>query len=351
MHTIYIFGLGPGHLGEMPKQVYDTITQQDKIYLRTMDHPAAQELASEGLDIQAFDHVYEKFDEDFKQVYPAIVDELVALAKTQDVYYGVPGHPAVAERTVQLLFEADVPTKIIGGKSFIDDLFSSVKVDPVEGFQLVDSFEINGDKIYPGQHLIVMQVFHSLIAGDVKLALMEIYPAEHKIAIIDAAGSAEEVVTWLPLYEMDYFEGVHNLRSVYIPPLTRDEAIYSIQTMQSYIDDIFGEQGDVWAKAQSGEILLHHFQEELDELKEAYAKDDIDNVVEELGDLLMQVLYHTNIGEQEHLFSFEEVLAGINQKLRRRHPHVFDGVKAETPEEVDALWQQIKAEERKNKER
>lgn len=350
MHTIYIFGLGPGHVGEMPKQVYDTIIEKDKIYLRTIEHPAAQELVAEGLQVETFDHVYEVFEEDFEQVYPTIVKELVKLAQTQDVYYGVPGHPAVAERSVQLLLAEKIPTKIIGGKSFIDDLFAAVQVDPVEGFQLVDSFDIHADKIFPGQHLIIMQVFHAMIAGDVKLALMEIYPPEHQIALIDAAGSAEELVTWLPLYEMDYFDGVHNLRSVYIPPLTRDEAIYSIQTTQSYIDEIFGEMGDVWAKAQSGADLLQYFQEELDELKEAYAKDDIENVVEELGDLLMQVLYQTAIGEQEYLFSFEEVLANLNKKLRRRHPHVFDNVKAETPEEVDALWQKIKEEERKSKE-
>ena len=110
---------------------------------------------------------------------------------------------------------------------------------------------------------------------------------------------------------------------------------------------MLGENGDVWAKQLTGEELLKYFQEELDELKAAYAKDDMNNVVEELGDLLMQLLYQTGIGENEELFSLEEVLEGINKKMRRRHPHVFDGVKAETPEEVDAIWQKIKEQERK----
>ncbi|HLR91723.1 MAG TPA: MazG nucleotide pyrophosphohydrolase domain-containing protein [Atopostipes sp.] len=346
MHTIYIFGLGPSHLGEMPKKVYETISQQEKVYLRTMDHPAAQELKAEGLNIESFDSKYEEFDEDFEQVYPAIVDELLHLAKTGDVYYGVPGHPAVAETTVQLLLEAHEHTKIIGGRSFIDDLFAAVKIDPINGFQLVDSFDLDPDELFPGHQLIVMQVFHSMIASNVKLALMEIYPDEHPIAIIDAAGSPEEHVEWMPLYELDYFEGVHNLRSIYVPPLERDEAVHSFATLQSYIDEIFGENGDVWAKELTGEKLLDHFQEELDELKEAYANEDLENVVEELGDLFMQLLYQTAVGEKEGIFSLEEVLEGINKKLRRRHPHVFDGVKAETPEEVDAIWQKIKEQER-----
>src|SRR5699024_6988899 len=132
MHTIYIFGLSPSHVGEIPKQVYDTVIQQEKIYLRTMEHPAAQELAAEGLAIQSFDAIYEKFDEALEQVYPAIVKEVLELAKSGDVYYGVHGHPLVAEKSVQLLLEADAETKIIGGKSFIDDLFATVKVDPIE---------------------------------------------------------------------------------------------------------------------------------------------------------------------------------------------------------------------------
>ena len=347
MHTIYIFGLGPTHLGQMPKEVYDRISNQDKLYLRTLKHPAAQELKKEGLDIVSFDDKYEEFDEDFERVYPAIVEELIHLAETKDVYYGVPGHPAVAETTVQLLLNDYEQTKIIGGKSFIDDLFAAVNIDPIQGFQLMDSFDLNSDYIFPGQQLIVMQVFHSLIASEVKLALMEIYPDDHQIAIVDAAGSPEESVLWMPLYELDYFEGVHNLRSVYVPPLERDQAVYSFATLQSYTDEVLGENGDVWAKQLTGEELLKYFQEELDELKAAYAKDDMNNVVEELGDLLMQLLYQTGIGENEELFSLEEVLEGINKKMRRRHPHVFDGVKAETPEEVDAIWQKIKEQERK----
>ena len=63
-----------------------------------------------------------------------------------------------------------------------------------------------------------------------------------------------------------------------------------------------------------------------------------------------EILYQTAVGEEEGMFSLEEVLSGINQKLRRRHPHIFDGVEANTPEEVDALWQKIKEEERKDSE-
>ncbi len=347
MHTIYIFGLGPSSLDHMPKGLYDRIINEELVYLRTLEHPAARELKNLGLGIKSFDSVYEKQEENFEEVYKEIVRQLKEKLEDKDVYYGVPGHPAVAETTVQRLLAEEIKVEIIGGKSFIDDLFAAVAIDPINGFQLVDSFDLNADHIYPGNQLIIMQVFNSFMASEVKLALMEIYPAEHEVAFIDAAGSPDEKVQWLPLYELDYFEGVYNLRSLYVPALTRDEAIYSFSTLKSYIDEIFGETGDVWAKKQTGSSLLEYFQEELDELKEAYQRDDLENVVEELGDLLMQIFYQAALGEKEELFSLEEVVAGINQKLRRRHPHVFDNVKAETPEEVDAIWQAIKEKEKR----
>lgn len=350
MHTIYIFGLGPSTLDQMPKGLYDRIIKEQKIYLRTLEHPAAKELATMGLQLETFDELYEHYDENFEKVYTEIVAVLKEKVQTEDVYYGVPGHPAVAETTVQLLLQEELQIEILGGKSFIDDLFAAVEVDPINGFQLVDSFNFDADQIYPGHPLIVMQVFNSFRASEVKLALMEIYPPEHQVAFIDAAGSQHEAVTWLPLYELDYFEGVYNLRSLYVPQLERDEAVASFTTLQSYIDEIFDEQGDAWAREQTGESLLPHFQEELDELKVAYANKDLENVVEELGDLLMQIFYQAALGEKTDLFSLEEVLTGLNKKIRRRHPHIFDGVKAETPAEVDALWQEIKKQEKRGDE-
>ena len=80
----------------------------------------------------------------------------------------------------------------------------------------------------------------------------------------------------------------------------------------------------------------------------AIENEDIDNIIEELGDVLMQVMYQTNYGERTGYFNLEDVLETLNHKLRRRHPHVFDGVKVETVEELDALWQKIKAEEKRN---
>jgi tetrapyrrole methylase family protein/MazG family protein len=349
MHTIYVLGLGPSDFTQIPLGVYKRILSHNTLYVRTAHHPAINGLKDEGVTVHSFDSIYEQYEEDFEKVYPKIVQELKKLAEDEDILYAVPGHPMVAEKSVQLLLDEEIPVEILGGKSFIDDLFQSVSIDPVEGFQLVDAFDLHQDMIQSGQHVVVMQVFSPFIASEVKLTLMEIYPDDHKVCLVDAAGSEEEQTHWIKLYELDRFEGVHNLRSLYVPPLSQDERVRSFETLQYYIDAITDEEGDVWVNQQTHQSLLPYLKEETQELIEAFEKEDIDNVVEELGDVLMQVLYHTNLGEKSGWFSLEEVLESINRKLRRRHPHVFDGVEAKTVEEVDALWQQIKAEEKRGK--
>ncbi len=350
MGKISVVGLGPGDLEQLPMGVYRLLKSDEPIYLRTKLHPVVSELEQEGFNFHSFDEVYEK-NEQFEGVYETISAELIDLASKQDIIYAVPGHPMVAEKSVQLLLanKQGIEIDIKGGKSFLDDLFQAVQIDPIEGFQLVDALDLKQDELEVGQHIIIMQVFNQYIASDVKLTLTEKYPDDHMVALVDAAGSKTEKVDWLPLVEIDRMEGVHNLTSMYVPPLARDDQTKSFQTAQYYIDRITGEQGGVWIKEQTHESLIPYLKEETAEFIKAVENEDDANMVEELGDILMQVLYHTNLGEQSGYFSLEEVLETLNKKLRRRHPHVFDGVEAASTQEVESLWQKIKAEEMERK--
>ncbi|WP_034551457.1 MazG nucleotide pyrophosphohydrolase domain-containing protein [Carnobacterium funditum] len=351
MGKISVVGLGPGDMEQLPMGVYRLLKSDKPIYLRTKLHPVVSELEQEGFEFHSFDAVYEKNDQ-FEEVYNTIAAELIELAGRQDIIYAVPGHPMVAEKSVQLLLDnkQGIEINIKGGKSFLDDLFQAVQIDPIEGFQLVDALDLKQDELEVGQHIIIMQVFNQYIASDVKLTLMEKYPVNHVVAFVHAAGSKIEKVEWLPLVEIDRMEGVHNLTSMYVPPLARDNQTKSFQTVQYYMDLITGETGDVWIKEQTHESLIPYLKEETAEFIKAVEKEDDTNMVEELGDILMQVLYHTNLGEQSGYFSLEEVLETLNEKLRRRHPHVFDEFEATSIEEVETLWQKIKLKEMRGKE-
>ncbi len=104
-----------------------------------------------------------------------------------------------------------------------------------------------------------------------------------------------------------------------------------------------------WKREQTHRSLARYLQEETAETIEAIDADDAAHLCEELGDLLLQVYFHAVIAEETGTFSLDDVARGIGDKMHRRNPHVFgpDGGPTElTAAEVDAQWQEIKAEER-----
>jgi XTP/dITP diphosphohydrolase len=104
--------------------------------------------------------------------------------------------------------------------------------------------------------------------------------------------------------------------------------------------------GCPWDLAQTPQTLIPHIIEEAYETADAIRKGDKDAIVEELGDLLLQVILQAQIGSESHQFTFAEIAAGITEKLIRRHPHVFGDVELNSVDEVNENWEKIKAAEK-----
>lgn len=115
------------------------------------------------------------------------------------------------------------------------------------------------------------------------------------------------------------------------------------------IADLRGENGCPWDIKQTHESLKECLVEETNEVLEAIDNQDADNLCEELGDVLLQVVMHAQIAAEEGRFTIEDVVQGVNEKMIRRHPHVFGDAKVESVEEGLSLWEQIKQEEKAGK--
>lgn len=111
------------------------------------------------------------------------------------------------------------------------------------------------------------------------------------------------------------------------------------------------ETGCPWDLKQNFASIAPYTIEEAYEVADAIARDDMDGLKDELGDLLLQVAFHARMAEEDGHFTFADVVLAITEKLIRRHPHVFDAERGLSPEEVKALWEKIKSEERKEKSR
>ena len=110
-----------------------------------------------------------------------------------------------------------------------------------------------------------------------------------------------------------------------------------------------GPDGCPWDREQTLPDLARYIREEAEEVADAVKAGDPDAVAEELGDLLFNIVHAARIGEEEGTFDLARVIAGVRDKLIRRHPHVFGDAEAATTEEVLAHWNRIKAEEKRRK--
>ena len=113
------------------------------------------------------------------------------------------------------------------------------------------------------------------------------------------------------------------------------------------MDVLLGEDGCPWDKAQTHESLRPCLLEESNEVIEAIDTGDMDSLKEELGDVLLQVIFHAKLAERSGAFDMDDVLAGLAEKLIRRHTHVFGEEKAKTPEDAWRIWNENKAKEKK----
>ncbi|MDN5293006.1 MAG: tetrapyrrole methylase family protein / MazG family protein [Eubacteriales bacterium] len=337
-------GLGPAGLERLPLANYRLLTEGRPLYLRTAKHPAAEELKQKGVSFTSFDALYEEADS-FDQVYRQIVERLLAEAQKNDLIYAVPGHPLVAEESVRLLLAKkpkEIEVEIFSAPSFLDEIYALLSIDPVQGLVVADACSLPGG-LNPRLPLLVAQLYNRLLASEVKLHLMNYYPDDHRVLLIRGAGMAEATRKELPLYEVDRQE-VDHLTSLYVPPLAEP---LDFQRLVEVMAQLRGPDGCPWDREQTHRSLRPYLIEEAAEVLEAIDEDDPDKLCEELGDLLLQIVFHARLAEEAGYFNIADVVAGITEKILRRHPHVFGREEVTSREEVSRNWERIKAAEKK----
>jgi MazG family protein len=106
------------------------------------------------------------------------------------------------------------------------------------------------------------------------------------------------------------------------------------------------KNGCLWDKKQTHKSLIKYLFSESREVKEALQNKDMKNFEEELGDVLMQVIFHAQIAKENKMFGIADVISTLNKKLIRRHPHVFDNYKVKHIGDIKKMWKKIKTKEK-----
>ena len=349
---IHIIGLGPGDPGLITRTAWQLILDAPAIWVRTRQHPAIPAI-SQHTRVHSYDALYEQHD-DFDAVYAAIAQDVVTRARMEEIIYAVPGDPAVAERTPWLIQklarEEGIPVRIHSAVSFLEPTFAALEADPIRGLQVIDAQRL-AEMHHPpgslGMGLLVPQLYDRLLAGDVKLTLMNAYPDDHPVTLISGAGADSLRLHALPLFELDRRDDLDDMTTLWVPPLDR-AATY--EDLQEIIAHLRAPDGCPWDRKQTHQTLRPYLLEETYEVLDALDAEDPDLLKEELGDLLIQVALHVQIATEEGEFKLADVISHVVEKLIRRHPHVFGDVNVQDAEEVARNWEAIKQREREENE-
>lgn len=351
MNTVRIIGLGTSDTDKMPLGVYKELKNAKKVFVRTMDHPAVAMLQDEGVEITSFDSYYEREDT-FQDTYEEITAALLTAARAEDILYAVPGHPMVYETTTERLLEAadrgEVNVEIAGGQSFIDDVITALKIPVNENFQLLDGTALDIRDLDYRKHTLITQVYDQLSVSEVKVTLLEYYNYDAPVYLVDKAGSSDEEIITSTIAEIDFHVPDSNLLCMFVPKVSGE--MYDNKTighMINVFDTLVSEDGCPWDNTQTHESLERYLLEESYEVIEAIEKQDDDGLVEELGDILLQVALHAAIGKKDGYFDFYDVLSSLNKKVVHRHPHVFGDATVNDMDDLHEVWAKAKAAEGK----
>ncbi|WMJ80259.1 nucleoside triphosphate pyrophosphohydrolase [Clostridium sp. MB40-C1] len=342
---IKVVGLGPGSVEALTIGTLEALKDSNNVYLRTDKHPNIDHLKKIGVEFKSYDYVYEKAS-NFDDVYEFIAQDLLDNYKIcGELVYAVPGNPFKGEKSVEILVklceEQDIDIDILPAVSFVDAMVESLKVDPFDGLKIIDSFDIKNQILDKRVGIIVAQVYNKFIASEVKLALLEYYNDETEIYFVRAAGVKDvESIRKIKIYELDRQEDIDHLTSIYIPK--NAEATKDFYDLLDIMDTLRGENGCPWDKEQTHLSLKKCLIEECYEVLEAIDEEDEDKIIEELGDVLLQVVFHAQIGKEDGYFNVNDIVQGICTKLIQRHPHVFGKITVGNSSEVLVNWDKIK---------
>ena len=359
---IYIVGLGPGNPNLLTREAWDLLQRTQRVYLRTRRHPTVAGLPH-GVKLTSFDSLYARA-ESFDQVYDAIATKIIAAARRAqksgaDVIYAVPGHPLVGERSVPLILAraaaAGISTHIVGGLSFVEPVLEALALhgrlppgdDPMAGLQLCDALDLarlHHPPLDPDRPALAAQIYSRAVASDVKLTLLNQYPPAHGVHIVRAAGAGSAAAcSTVALAELDHSDYFDHLTSLYVPALP---GVTSFEGFQETLAHLRAPEGCPWDREQTHQSLRGTLLEEAYEVLTALDEDDMDALREELGDLLLNIIMQVQIATEEEVFRMTDVIADVDAKLKRRHPHVFGAERFQDSAEVLVNWYAIKAAEK-----
>ncbi|HHX78091.1 MAG TPA: nucleoside triphosphate pyrophosphohydrolase [Firmicutes bacterium] len=228
--------------------------------------------------------------------------------------------------------------EVIGGESLIEAFMGMLGLDFSQGITILNALELDALQDCPGQDLLIYQTDNYPKASKVREKLSAYFPPEHPVTLVTMgqAGKEGAKINKMPLHELVTQEACFPA-AFYVPSLPG-----GLGSLLKLMETLRSPAGCPWDREQDHRSLRPYVLEEAYEVVDAINKGDRASLVEELGDLLLQVVFHAQIAREKGAFNIYHVIDGIVEKIIRRHPHVFSSLKLTSSKEVLKTWQEIK---------
>lgn len=334
---IKVIGLGCAD-GDLSLRGAVAIDSAELVVVKTALTDTYKFFVEENIDHITLDEFYET-SEDFDDLDDKIVEYLLSV-QDKKVCYCVNGNGADDRSVVKLCQKTQV--EMIAG---VSRELSILKKYPATSVVKVSAYDIVGDKAFSYDKtmpFVIVDIDNGYIASEIKEVLSRVVGEEVKIVFFKGEEEFE-----IFAYELDRQLDFNFECGVYVAPFQiTDEQEYNFSDLLRIMYRLRGKNGCDWDKAQTHMSIRKNMIEEAYELVEAIENEDIDNIIEESGDVILQGVFHTIIGEEEGEFNANETLTGLCKKLVTRHTHIFGDVVANNAEEALKAWENAKAKEK-----
>ena len=347
--TITVVSLGPGDPGLLTLQTAEALRSAKHLVLRTGQHGVAQWLQEQEIPFTTLDALYDEYW-DFDELHSAIATRLWKQAAEAPLTYAV--MDATTDGSVAALTAAkpaEAKLTRLAGLSMADAYLSALPEGTAHrsGIRMIPAMDCETAQHDPRLPLLITEIDSPVLAGMVKLWLTDLFDDEMPVVFFPSTVKSHRKAVQLPLMELDRQHTYDHTVAVYVPaaPMIGRQR-FCFADLVEILDVLRGENGCPWDREQTHESLRKYLIEEAYEAVGAIDEGDVDHLADELGDVLLQVVFHANVGKSHGDFTINDVTSNICRKMIYRHAHIFGTDDCKTAEEVSANWEKLKKAEK-----
>ena len=342
--NIIVVCLGTGDPELLNEKTIRTMKEAKNLVLRTGFHPVTVWLNNQKLNYTTLDRFYEDA-EDFDSLSSDIADFLWQEALHETVVYAV--SDIMTDHTLFDLNRKKPPEAtltVIPGYSLSDSYMTSVyRFIPDSDLRCITAYGLLIKDYNPNETMLITELDNELLAGQVKLLLSAYFDDEHEVLFYRDPFSYKII----KLYEIDRQNDFSHLSALLVTGSDYSSRNrFVLEDLLRIMKKLRAPDGCPWDSAQTHHSLRSYMIEEAWEVVSAINQNDTDHLADELGDLLLQIVFHSSIAESFDEFTMVDVISAISQKMIRRHPQLFPSDDQNTTSlKSYADWEKIKRKE------